>query len=162
MQKKIAIALPPYLKKFYLYEYDGFQTVKNDGLHDEIKVSKASELGKLLQLIIKPIPYVQKYDRPSGTGALTIHYTTREKIAEVAVDKLPTLIRVMDETFRRSLINEVRGIHEITEGEYSVFIEKFLDRRGIVRDVDIEFETARKIYRDYMEQTARKSAKIYA
>jgi hypothetical protein len=163
MEKRITIELPSYLKKFFLFEYDGFQTQKaGQDPRDEIKVAKTSELGKQLQLIIQPIPFLQQYEPPKGSGALTINYTTRGKIDEVDIDRLAGLIRVMDETFRRTLIAEVRGIHALTRSDYSPFIEAFLERRGIIRDVEIEFETARKIYRDYMDQLSKKRQKTFA
>ncbi|GAB2798755.1 hypothetical protein GCM10027275_50470 [Rhabdobacter roseus] len=162
MTKKIAIALPLYLKKFFLYEYQGYQVERPNGSLDEIHVDKTSELGKLIHLVSRPIPFTQAAHKPTGAGVLSIRYYVREKIYEVPVEKLPLLAYQMEEIFRRTLICEVRGVHDVVGGDYGPYVARVLERRGIVRDVDLDYQTARKIYRDHLEKNKKKQAKIFA
>lgn len=162
MIKKITIQLPAYLKKFFQYEYSGYQAGRGERLYDEIKVDKTSELGKLIHLISRPIPFTQAYDKPTGAGLLTIRYFVREKIYDIPGDKLPLLVTQMDEIFRRTIICEVRGAHDLCSGDYSPLVVMALKRRGIIRDVDIDYETVRKIYRDYIHRISKKNGKTFA
>ncbi|MPR36547.1 hypothetical protein [Salmonirosea aquatica] len=162
MTKKITLSLPVYLKKFFLYEYHGYQVERNGSTFDEIHIEKSSELGKLIHLISRPIPFTQAVQKPSGPGVLSIRYYSREKIHEVPVEKIPLLVAQMEEIFRRTIICEVRGIHDTVGGDYGPYVAQSLKRRSIERDVDLDYQTARKIYRDHMEKLIRKNAKINA
>lgn len=160
MIKKITVALPVHVKKFFLFEYNGYQKRS----YDEIHIDKNSELGKLIHLISRRIPFTQKVARPMGAqpGLLSIRYYTHEQSLEIDVDKLSQLAAYMDAVFRRSLISEVRGAHEAIGCDYGPLVAAFLARRGIERDVDVDFQTVRKIYRDYLTKTNKKMEKSYA
>ncbi|SDG71820.1 hypothetical protein SAMN04487996_12261 [Dyadobacter soli] len=159
MVKKIVVTLPVYVKKFFFSEYDGY--TKKNGI-DEIHVDKNSELGKLIHLISRPIPFTQKRIQSDDPGTLSIRYYIHVQAYEVPNDKLPLLAQYMDEIFRRSLICEVRGGHELALCDYGPLVTESLKRRGIERDVDIDYQTARKIYRDYIAKNNRKKEKSYA
>ena len=159
MVKKIVLTLPVHVKKFFFFEYSG-STQKN-GV-DEIHVDKNSELGKLIHLISRPIPFTQPRIASTAPGALSIRYYTHVQAMEVPNDKLPLLAQFMDEIFRRSLICEVRGGHELAGCDYGPLVTASLKRRGIERDIDVDYQTVRKMYRDYIMKTNRKMAKSYA
>ncbi len=162
MVKRITIQLPGYLKKFYMYEYSGSRSGKGERERDEIHVDKTSELGKLIHLISRPIPFTQHYQRPTGEGLLSVRYYVREKIYDIPVEKLPQLVTQMEEIFRRTIICEVRGGHDLCSGDYGPLVAIALERRGIVRDVDIDYQTVRKIYRDYIGRIAKINGKTFA
>jgi len=159
MVKKVVLTLPVHVKKFFFFEYNGY--TKKNGI-DEIHIDKNSELGKLVHLISQPIPFTQKRVTSSEPGALSISYYTHVQSMEIPNDKLPLLAQYMDEIFRRSLICEVRGGHELALCNYGPLVTKSLKRRGIERDVDVDYQTMRKIYRDYVAKTNRKMEKSFA
>jgi len=80
----------------------------------------------------------------------------------VPPDKYVELARQLDEIFRRSLTCEVRRVHELSGGDYGRHIRCFLERYQIEADIDVDFETIRKIYRDYLDRTGKKNRKIFA
>lgn len=161
MVKKLTLELPVYLRKFFMYEYDGVTLERGERVEYVINIEKNSELGKLVHLVARPIPFTQKRVEVKGS-ALSILYYAREKPYEVPIEKMPLLVRQMDEIFRRTLICEVRGVHEMVGTDYSMFVKQVLARREIMPDIDIDFQTARKIYRDYIEKIAKKNQKISA
>lgn len=161
MVKKLTLELPVHLRKFFMYEYGGVEVVKSGRTEHVIQVDKSSELGKLIHLIARPIPYTQA-DRKLQGSTLSILYYAREKVYEVPDQKIPLLQKMLDEIFRRTLICEVRSVHELTGADYGPFVTMFLKRCTITPDEDIEFQTARKIYRDYLEKIEKKNQKIYA
>lgn len=172
MLKRLTLQVPKYLKKFLEGEFDGEGGV--------VHVEKWSEIGSLIHLVSRSYPFPLTIDRPSGT-TITISYYCREKSYDIPPDKMPHLVRQLDEIFRRSLNCEVRKVHEMAGGNYGpyvrTFIERyvrsrnrylkrartyvrtFIERYGIIADVDVEFETMRKIYRDYLARIDRKNAK---
>jgi hypothetical protein len=91
---------------------------------------------------------------------LTIHYSCRERTHEVPPEKLANLVKSLDEQFRRALICEVRALHELCGGDYSKFIRNFLSRYGIQADEDIDFDTVRKIYRDYLDRIDKSNREL--
>lgn len=161
MVKKIVVTLPPHLKKFFLYEYNG--EIKKNGIA-HIHIDKHSEMGKLVHLISRPIPFTQKWEKEKAKapGGLTISYYVHVHSWEIPEDKIEALEAYMDEMFRRSLISEVRGAHDLTGAAYGKLVTSFLKRRGIERDIDVDSETMRKVYRDYIGKNNRKMKKIYA
>ncbi|WP_254561792.1 hypothetical protein [Dyadobacter diqingensis] len=158
MVKKIVVTLPPHVKKFFQVEYDGYQ--RKSGM-DEIHVDKHSELGKLIHLISRPIPYTQKTVIAKGSGALTIRYYSHVQSMEVPVDKLPDLALFMEEIFRRTMVAEVRGGHELVGCDYGPLVTSSLKRRGIERDVDVDYQTCRKVYRDHISKINRRTSKLF-
>lgn len=158
MVKTIHVVLPTHLKKFFIHEYQGY--VKKNGF-DEIHVDKNSEIGKLIHLVSRPIPFTQEVIKPSK-DTLSIRYYTHVQSFDVPNFKLAILALQLDEIFRRTIICEVRGGHELTGCEYGPLVAQCLKRRGIERDVDVDYQTIRKIYRDYITKNNSKMAKIYA
>ena len=158
MVKTLHLPLPEHLRKFFMFEYDGYKK-KNGYL--EIKIDKNSELGKLIHLISRPIPFSQKSTKAS-LGTLSIRYYTHVQSFDVPTEKIPLLITLMDEIFRRTLIHEVRGAQELAGCNFGPLVSAFMKRRGIEKDVDVDFETMRKVYRDYVRKTNMKMQKIYA
>ena len=159
MVKKIVVNLAPHVKKFFMFEYGGYQ--KKSGLF-EIHVDKHSELGKMIHLISRPIPFTQKPKTIRVAGDLSIRYYTHIQSMEIPNEKLPLLSTYMDEIFRRTMIAEVRGAQDWSGSDYGPLVTEFLKRRGIERDIDVDFQTMRKVYRDYIMKNNRKTAKSYA
>ncbi|WP_266364170.1 hypothetical protein [Tellurirhabdus rosea] len=154
MLKKITLPVPRHLKKFLEGEYG----VTPKGV---IHVEKWSEVGRLIHLASRVVPFPIKAEKPSGT-TVTISYYCREKAYDVPPEKLKELVLQLEEIFRRSLIFEVRKVHELTGQQYGRFVTDFLDRYGIVADEDIEWQTVRKVYRDYLDRINKQNQKIYA
>lgn len=148
MLRTVRIPVPKYLKKFLEYEFEA-----HDGV---IQVERWSELGNLIHYGSRYYPFPLVVDR-AGVGGVTIAFYSREKSFELPPDKLPDLARQLDEIFRRSLICEVRRVHELTGGNYGDHVRAFLDRYGILGDIDVDYETMRKVYRDYLARTERKN-----
>ena len=146
------------MAKFFRAEY----RAEGDG---SIYVKKTSELGKLLHLVARPIPYVQKKppvaDLRLKAETVTLLYTVKEKTTEVPNQKIPLIAEQMDVIFRRTLIAEVRGIHHLLAGDYGPHVADVLRRRDISEE-DIDFQTARKIYRDYLEKTERENRNFFS
>lgn len=163
MVKLITLNVPVHVKKFFYFEYNGYcRKKRNNEEIEEIHVDRSSELGRLIYLISRPIPFPQTHPKPSGAGALSVRYYTREKLYEIPADKVELLVKQMEEIFRRTIICEVRGVHDVCGGDYGPFVAQALERRGIVRDVDIDYQTVRKMYRDYAEKIAIQNRKIFA
>jgi hypothetical protein len=158
MIKTLHLQLPEHIRKFFMFEYNGYQ--KKNG-HLEIKVDKNSELGKLIHLISRPIPFTQKSTKASP-ATLSIRYYTHVQSFDVPAEKISLLIVLMDEMFRRTMIHEVRGAQELVGCDYGPLVTAFLKRRGIEKDVDVDWQKMRKVYRDYVRKTNRKMEKIYA
>jgi len=150
MLKRLTLQVPKYLRKFIEGEYKG--------ANGQVQVEKWSELGKLIHLVSRSYPFPIAHVRATGS-TITISYYCREKSYEVPPDKLPDLVHQLDEIFRRSLICEVRKVHELAGGAYGPYVRSFLDRYGIEADVDVDFETMRKVYRDYLARNGRENEK---
>ncbi|WP_020603129.1 hypothetical protein [Spirosoma spitsbergense] len=153
MRKKITLSVPRYLKRYLLNAEFG-QLV--DGA---LYVGGRSFIGSYISSVARPIPFVMPRPDLSGTK-LVIWYSCRERTHEVPPEKLASLVKSLDEQFRRSLICEVRALHELCGGDYSKFIRNFLARYGIEPDVDIDFDTVRKIYRDYLERVDKSNREL--
>lgn len=150
MLKQLTLQVPRYLRKFLEGEFKG-QAGK-------VHVEKWSELGKLIHLVSRSYPFPIAVVRPTGS-TITISYYCREKSYDVPPDKLPDLVHQLEEIFRRSLICEVRKVHEMAGGNYGPYIRSFLERYSIEADVDVDFETIRKVYRDYLARNGRENEK---
>ena len=161
MNKKLVIGLPSYLKKFYVAEYGGEQIEKSGKVETVIRVEKSSELGKLIHLVARPILTTQSYPKPDGE-TLTLLYYSRKKSYVVPAEKVAGLVKQMEEIFRRTIICEVRGVHEESGTDYGKYLARCLERRGIEKDIDIDFDNVRKIYRDYIQKIERKNQNILA
>ncbi|UHG93381.1 hypothetical protein [Spirosoma oryzicola] len=150
MLKRITLPVPVYLKKFLEGEYNAQTGV--------IKVEKSSQIGQLINLVSRPYPLAIPA-RPVPGTSVTFAYYCREKSYDIAPDKLVAMVRQLEEIFRTAMIFEVRKVHELVGGDYAPHIRQFLDRYDIKRDVDIDWETVRKIYRDYLNRNDRKNRK---
>ena len=78
------------------------------------------------------------------------------------MEKLPELEQFLVELFRASLVKEVAAVHHVhPEDNYSWMVRSFLDRRQIVtsdeQDKDMEWDTAKKIYRDHLSRIQQKN-----
>lgn len=156
MLKTLKISVPAYLKNFY--ENDVEYYVNETGI---MVVHRWSELGNLIHLACRAIPYQVSY--PEQTGKmLMIGYRTREKSYWVEPSKLNDLRRQLDEIFRRTLIAEVRVMHLEHGGDYTAHIRSFCKRHNIYPDEDASWEQLRKIYRDFLSKAEKKNAKKYA
>jgi hypothetical protein len=155
MQKRLKLKVPIYVKKYIEGEYG----VDDKG---QVKVDRKSELGCLLHAISRAIPYNYTYPEVKGPNVLILSYSTLVKVYDVPPDKIEHLATQLDEMFRSALISEVRGKHELIGGDYGCFVTDFLNRYGIISDVDANWQTMRKIYRDYQDRVAKKRQKIFA
>jgi hypothetical protein len=162
MTKEITLSVPNYVKKFLLSEPD-YELLGPD----TILAPQKSELGKLIICISRMIPHTQKFPEPvvtKNSGALTIRYTCKRKAFDVPVERYADLAALFVEQFRASLIAEVTALHSIhSEQDYSWMVRSFLDRRGVVvndsLDKDIDWDTAKKIYRDHLQRIDTKNSK---
>ncbi|MDR6195921.1 hypothetical protein [Siphonobacter sp. SORGH_AS_0500] len=154
MQKTITLEVQKHIKKFF--ENGEYGLANGKGY---VEVARWSELGKLLHLVSRVIPFTQKIRETSG-ATLTIAYNLREKAYEIPYEKIPDLTRQLEEIFRRSLINYVAAAQDVTGSDnYSEFIRKFLRTYDIIPDVDCDWEVLRKIYRDHLERIEKCNAK---
>ncbi|PQA59165.1 hypothetical protein [Siphonobacter curvatus] len=146
MLKTLTLEVPKHLKKFF--ENGEYGPADQKG---RLQIEKWSEIGRLLHLVSRTIPFTQKVRETSGS-TITLAYHLREKAYEIPYDKIPDLVRQLDEIFRRTLICEVRRVHELAGGDYSPFIRDFLTRYDIDTAEDCDWEVIRKIYRDYLQR----------
>ena len=151
MQKYLTVSVPKYVKKFVEYEFppeeDGWSRVK-----------KNSWLGEMIDGVSFELPISVVYPEQKGS-TVRLRYFCRNKVWDVPPFKIVSLRRQLDEGFRSALIREVRRLHYEIQGDYTPLIEKVLKDWGIERDVDVDFETLRKIYRDHMKRIAEKRQK---
>jgi len=153
MLKKLTLPVPRYLKKFIEGEFDGQEGV--------VHIEKWNEIGRMIHLASRSIPFPISPEKPSGT-TLVLTYYCREKAYEVPPEKYPDFVRQLDEIFRRTLISEVRSVHHLCGGDYSQYIRSFLTRYDITPDIELEWETIRKIYRDYLNRVEKKNRKNFS
>lgn len=159
MLKTLTLPVPKYLQKFLIGEYrEDDLTPANESRVPRIHVEKWSQLGALIDLVSRSYPFPLPVAPARGTS-IQISYYCREKSYDIPPDKYTALVRSLDELFRRAMICEVRKVHEMAGGAYGPYVRQFLDRYGIEGDVDVDFETMRKIYRDYLDRNDRKNRK---
>jgi hypothetical protein len=166
MIKEIALALPRYVVKYILSEpdYTLADMPTRSGI-SIILVPKVSEIGRLIHCVSRTIPYTQSVvERPllKSHQVVRFRYNCKKKSFDVPVEKYTELEAVLVEQFRASLVKEVSAIHyEHPEDSYSWMVRSFLTRRGIViddaSDKDIEWDTAKKIYRDHLSRIQEKN-----
>lgn len=73
-----------------------------------------------------------------------------------------SIVEFLDRQFREELIAFVSGCHQKDGEEYTIYVWQFLERYNIVRDEHILGETARKIYRDYLEKNLKNHQKFFS
>jgi len=162
MTKEITLCVPKYVKKFLLSEPDYEHLEKG-----VIKAPRLSELGHLIHGFSRTIPYTQIFEPvevPKNSKLLTVKYNCKKKSFDVPVERYPSLVAFLTEQFRASLIREVSALHaNHPESEYGWMVKSFLDRRGVIvndsLDKDMEWETAKKIYRDHLERMDGRNSK---
>lgn len=162
MIKEITLCVPRYVKKFIVSEPD-YECIASN----VIKVPRLSELGHLIHGFSRTIPYTQifpKEEVPKTSDLLTVRYNCKKKAFDVPVQRYTALVAFLTEQFRASLIREVTIIHTLhSEDDYGWMVRLFLERRGVVVDdaqeKDMEWERAKKIYRDHLARTQGKNAK---
>ena len=160
MIKEIALVVPRYVKKFLWSEPD--YKALSDSV---ISVPKISEVGRLVFSMSRTIPYTQvppERATVAGWVPIRIQYNCKKKSYDVPVEKLPELEQFLVELFRASLVKEVAAVHHVhPEDNYSWMVRSFLDRRQIVtsdeQDKDMEWDTAKKIYRDHLSRIQQKN-----
>lgn len=161
MIKEITLCVPRYVKKFILSEPD-YERV-SEGV---IKVPRLSELGHLIHGFSRTIPYTQpQADLSLGKSQelLSVRYNCKKKAFDVPVQRYSALAAFLTEQFRASLIREVTAIHTLhSEEDYGWMVRSFLERRNVIIDdaqeKDMEWETAKKIYRDHLSRMHEKNA----
>ncbi|WP_031527013.1 hypothetical protein [Dyadobacter crusticola] len=155
MIKEITLSVPKYVYKFLLSEPD------YDHLGPGVILApQKSEIGKLIVCMSKMIHYNQTFETPAKTKSneiLTIRYKCKKKAFDVPVDRYAALSAFFIEQFRASLIREVSAVHLLHGGwDYGWCVRSFLARRNIVvsdsLDKDMEWEAAKKIYRDHRQE----------
>ncbi|WP_254562141.1 hypothetical protein [Dyadobacter diqingensis] len=159
MIKTISLIVPRHVKKFILSE-EGYRKQAN-----AIYVPKRSELGEMIFAVSNTISYTQIFEErqlPNGSEWITFEYNSKKKSFDVPVEKYKVLECFLVEHFRGALIKEVAAIHYVhPNDDYSWMVRSFLTRRGIVTDdagdKDIDWETVRKIYRDYLDVIQKKN-----
>lgn len=166
MIKEIALSLPRYVVKYILSEpdYNLVDCTTRSGV-PIVHVPKVSEIGRLIACVSRTIAYTQPViDRPVPRGyeLVRFRYNCKKKAFDVPLEKLPELEAVLIEQFRASLVKEVSAIHyEHPSENYGWMVRSFLTRRRIViddaGDKDIEWDTAKKIYRDHLSRIQEKN-----
>jgi hypothetical protein len=163
MIKEITLCVPKYVKKFILSEPD-YELLSPD----TIKVPRLSELGHLIHGFSRTIPYtqpIQEHALSKHTELISIRYNCKKKAFDIPVERYPHMVAFLTEQFRASLIREVSAVHELhSEEDYGWIVRTFLSRRGVVVDDamdarDMEWERAKKIYRDHLERIQKKNAR---
>lgn len=163
MHKTISLIVPKHVKKFILSE-EGYRAEPDV---DVIYVPKKTEIGEMLFASSITISYTQKENIrsiPKGWEQIAFKYNCKKKCFDVPVEKYPHLENFLIEHFRGALIKEVAAIHYVHPfDDYGWMVRSFLERRGVVvddsSDKDIEWDTAKKIYRDYLDSIQKKNRK---
>jgi hypothetical protein len=158
MYKEITLAVPKHVKKFIISHTD--YVIDPKGV---VYVPKISELGRLIHCVSRVIPYTQRIVPVSG-DSLTLRYTCRTKAFDIPVEKYPDLVRLLEEMFRASLVRQVSAIQSaLGDSDYSWMVRQVLALHNIIVDdsqaKDMDFETARKIYRDHLSDVDKKNLK---
>jgi len=162
MIKEITLCVPKYVKKFILSEPD-YEYIA-PGV---IKVPRLSELGHLIHGFSRTIPYTQPIQEnlmTRSTELISIKYNCKKKAFDIPVQRYSAMVAFLTEQFRASLIREVAVLHELhSEDDYGWMVRFFLERRGVIVDdaqeKDMEWDTAKKIYRDHLSRMQEKNAK---
>ncbi|GLU54456.1 hypothetical protein Dfri01_39170 [Dyadobacter frigoris] len=162
MIKEITLSVPKYVKKFIISEPDYDHLA--DGI---IKVPRLTEMGHLIHGFSRTINYTQKFTEvevKKKFAPITLRYTCKKKGFDVPVQRYTALAAFLNEQFRASLIREVTMLHRIhCEDDYSWMVRSFLDHRGVIVDdaqeKDMEWEAAKKIYRDHLSRIQVKNTK---
>ena len=161
MIKEITLCVPRYVKKFIVSEPDYERISSNI-----IKAPRLSELGHLIHGFSRTIPFTQIFPEqqvPKSMELLTVRYNCKKKAFDVPTQRYSVLVAFLTEQFRASLIREVTILHSVhSEDDYGWMVRIFLERRGVIvddaQDKDMEWERAKKIYRDHLERTQKKNA----
>ena len=162
MVKEITLCVPRYVKKFLMSEPD-YEHISPD----VIKAPRLSELGHLIHGFSRTIPYIQpqiEQEISKSSELITIKYNCKKKAFHIPTQRYAVLVAFLKEQFRASLIREVTLIHAMhSEEDYGKMVRFFLERRGVITDdahnKDMEWETAKKIYRDHLSRIYEKNTR---
>lgn len=147
ISKDVKVPVPIYVKKFLEMEFGVDAAGK-------IFADKASLLGRVMKMVVSDFPY-QIEDKQVSGCCVTVRYLYRSKSACVPSWKLDELSSLFRGIFDMALINEVRAIHRVC-GRYDGAVFNFLKLYNIEVDVDILEDSARSIYRNYLDRVERK------
>jgi hypothetical protein len=153
--KYYALNMPLHLKKFIETKF-GIDKKGN------IKLVKCSTFGTFVMFGLRTITYPQRKDIDKLKPYIIIKYFDQSLSKFLPNDCDESIIEFVDRQFREELIAFVAGSHEADGEDYTKYVWRFLDRYSIVRDEDIESETARKIYRDYLEKLQKFNQKLFS
>jgi len=156
MIKRIDVPVPSYLKKFIEREYCQF--LNQDGV---LSCDKRMFLGKLIHFSLRVDPYPKKMEIPKNATVLKLSYYDRKYSTYFPSQQVTEFVELLKEMFRDALINYVRSVHRFSNApDYTIHIHAFLQHYGIDEE-DIDFQTARKIYRDYLRKIRKNFDKSF-
>ena len=155
-RKRIDIEVPIHIKKFIEKEY--CQHLDADGT---LKCDKRTYLGKLIHFSLQIDAFPKRMEKPKGP-VLKIVYFDERYSAYFPHSKIAEFQALLHQMFRESLINYVRSIHSYSnKSDYTVFIRQFLERYEIDPVEEIDFQSLRKIYRDYITRIEKNYQKSF-
>lgn len=156
MDKILRLPVPVYLKRFYESEYSMSAEMLGDTKF--IRVHSNTEIGNLISLVSTYSYEEVSYPKlEAGQVYLSFLYYAKNKSKNILASKLPEMTKQLDKIFRARLCMYVSIHCQAFDGYYYTYIAKFLEQSNIKIDVDISKDTARKIYRDYLEKNYQKS-----
>lgn len=156
MVKRIDVPVPIHIKKFILKEYCQF--VSADGV---LVCDKRMFLGKLIHFSLRVDPYPKKIEVPKNATVLRLSYYDRKYSTYFPHQQVGEFVELLKEMFRDALINYVRSVHRYSNSpDYTIHIHQFLSHYEIDEE-DIDFQTVRKIYRDYLRKIRKNYDKSF-
>ena len=153
--KYYAFNCPVHLKKYLENKYK----IDKAG---NVVLAKVSSLAVFIHFGLKTISYPSPKKIDNKLPFVKIKYFEETFSKFLPNDSDSLILEFIDRQFREELVTFVSGCHMQHGDEYTVFVWQFLERYGIVRDEDIQSETARKIYRDYLEKNLKSHQKHFS
>jgi hypothetical protein len=150
-----ALNLPAHLKKYVETKYG----VDKKG---NLKLTKCSTFGTFVLFGMRTITFPQSKKIDKGLPYIVIKYFDPSLSKFLPSDSDEAIIEFIDRQFREELVAFVAGSHEADGEHYTKYVWNYLNRYGIVRDEDIESDTAKKIYRDYLEKIQKNNQKVFS
>lgn len=150
-----ALNLPSHLKKYVETKY-GIDKKGN------LKVTKCSTFGTFISFGLRTITFPQSKNIDKKLPYIIIKYFDPSLSKFLPNDSDKAIVEFIDDLFREELKAFVAGSHQADGEHYTKYVWVFLERYGIVRDEDIESDTAKKIYRDYLEKIQKNNQKVFS
>lgn len=150
-----ALNLPAHLKKYVETKYG----VDKKG---NLKLTKCSTFGTFVLFGMRTITFPQSKKIDKELPYIVIKYFDPSLSKFLPNDSDEAIIEFIDRQFREELVAFVAGSHEADGEHYTKYVWNYLNRYGIVRDEDIESDTAKKIYRDYLEKIQKNNQKVFS